>query len=233
MFCVIKLIGFSFAFAIFFSPIVCESEKKKFYVPIPRSVQQTPEKILYVSLKPASQFMIDTETRQVLLNEISFLISLIHLQFCIFQFHLLLLLKRMTFSSLLEYFVSYSFYYYLINYLFIFFIHLFKQIQRFLELHPDFPLEIAQVPLHFRTNSRISFLRSTYLESTSQRLDLFSLDVIYPGDLSDMLLDFYEYIPRDSPILKKFDPQIIANNERNGRLVAIPLFHDYGILYYR
>lgn len=117
MFCVIKLIGFSFAFAILFSPIVCESEKKKFYVPIPRSVQQTPEKILYVSLKPASQFMIDTETRQVLLNEISFLISLIHLQFCIFQFHLLLL-KRMAFSSLLEYFVSYSFYYYLFIYSF-------------------------------------------------------------------------------------------------------------------
>lgn len=102
-----------------------------------------------------------------------------------------------------------------------------------MDLHPEYPLEITQIPLHFRTNNRATFLRSMYLDSNTQRLDLFSIDVVYPGDLNDALLDIYDYVPKTHPVLTKFNPEFISNNERHGRLVALPLFQDYGMLYYR
>ncbi len=65
----------------------------------------------------------------------------------------------------------------------------------------------------------------------SQGLDVYAVDVIWPGILADDLLDLREYFsPSD---LSDFFQSIVQNNTVDDRLVAIPYYTDAGLLYYR
>lgn len=78
--------------------------------------------------------------------------------------------------------------------------------------------------LHLSVLQELSLTRS-------QGLDVYAVDVIWPGILADDLLDLREYFsPAD---LSDFFPAIVENNTVGDRLVAIPYYTDAGLLYYR
>lgn len=70
-----------------------------------------------------------------------------------------------------------------------------------------------------------------YLLSEDPGLDVLMVDVIWPGDLAEHLLDLNPYFTEEE-ITAHF-PATIENNTVGDRLVAIPWFLDSGLLYYR
>lgn len=71
-----------------------------------------------------------------------------------------------------------------------------------------------------------------FFEAQSSEVDLFEIDVIWPGDLAEHLVDLYQY-EGFKEAAEAFFPAIIENNTVDGALVAIPYFTDAGLLYYR
>jgi trehalose/maltose transport system substrate-binding protein len=69
------------------------------------------------------------------------------------------------------------------------------------------------------------------LAGKSQDVDVYQIDVVWPGLLADYLLDFKPFVSEEETAA--FFPTIIRNNTVNNRLVALPLFMDAGLLYYR
>ncbi len=69
-------------------------------------------------------------------------------------------------------------------------------------------------------------------EAQSSDADLLEIDVIWPGDLQQHLIDFNQYdgVADD---MKAFFQPIVENNTVDGKLVGIPYFTDAGLLYYR
>jgi trehalose/maltose transport system substrate-binding protein len=70
-----------------------------------------------------------------------------------------------------------------------------------------------------------------YFETKSTDADLYQIDVIWPGDLAEHLVDLNQY-GADAVASQHF-PAIIKNNTVDGRLVGMPWFTDAGLLYYR
>jgi len=62
-------------------------------------------------------------------------------------------------------------------------------------------------------------------------IDVFQIDVVWPGILGPHFVDLRDFVP-EAEIDGHF-PAIIANNTVDGRLVAMPWFTDTGLLYYR
>ena len=79
-------------------------------------------------------------------------------------------------------------------------------------------------------NERLS-LYQTLLAAGSPDIDVFQIDVVWPGSLASHFVDLSEYIP-DEALQDHFD-QLLANNTVDGTLVAVPWFVDAGLLYYR
>jgi trehalose/maltose transport system substrate-binding protein len=69
------------------------------------------------------------------------------------------------------------------------------------------------------------------LAANSSDIDVFQIDVIWPGILANHLLGLNDYI--DQETLAQHFPAIVENNTVDGRLVGMPWFTDAGILYYR
>ncbi len=69
-------------------------------------------------------------------------------------------------------------------------------------------------------------------EAQSSDADILEIDVIWPGDLAEHLIDFYQYEGVEEDMQAHF-PAIIENNTVDGALVGIPAFTDAGLLYYR
>ena len=69
-------------------------------------------------------------------------------------------------------------------------------------------------------------------EAQSGDADLLEIDVIWPGDLQQHLIDFSqtEGVMED---MQNFFPAIVENNTVDGKLVGLPYFTDAGLLYYR
>jgi trehalose/maltose transport system substrate-binding protein len=61
-------------------------------------------------------------------------------------------------------------------------------------------------------------------------IDVFQIDVIWPGILANHLIDLKKYA---STTLNDHFPAIVQNNTAGGRLVAMPWYSDVGLLYYR
>ena len=69
------------------------------------------------------------------------------------------------------------------------------------------------------------------LAAGSSGIDVYVIDVVWPGVLAGFLLDLTPFV--DQEITGAHLPQIIANNTVEGKLVAMPFYTDVGILYYR
>jgi len=98
----------------------------------------------------------------------------------------------------------------------------------FEEQNPDIDVELIQGP------ESATDLLGTYLqtfEAQSDEIDVLNIDVIWPGDLAEHLLDMNEYGAKE--VTDAHFPAIVENNPREGRLVGIPYYTDAGLLYYR
>jgi trehalose/maltose transport system substrate-binding protein len=78
-------------------------------------------------------------------------------------------------------------------------------------------------------NRRLQIYREL-LATGYPKLDVLEIDIIWPGVLADELIDLKPYF---EDLQSDFHPSLIANNTVHGRLVAIPWFLDFGLLYYR
>jgi len=65
---------------------------------------------------------------------------------------------------------------------------------------------------------------------TSPSPELYSIDVFWPGILSEQFLDLKPLLPKE---LSLMNPDVVASYTVNGKLVAVPYAVDFGALYYR
>lgn len=68
------------------------------------------------------------------------------------------------------------------------------------------------------------------LAADSTVVDVFMIDVIWPGILGNYFIDLKKYA---GDAVSDHFPAIIKNNTVNGKLIAMPWFTDAGLLYYR
>jgi trehalose/maltose transport system substrate-binding protein len=83
-------------------------------------------------------------------------------------------------------------------------------------------------------SSNTTEVLATYLqqfEAQSGDVDVIRVDVIFPGQLAEHLLDLSEYVPQEQ--IDQYLPALIQNDTVDGRLVALPLRIGFGMLYYR
>ncbi|WP_456268513.1 ABC transporter substrate-binding protein [Kushneria sp. AK178] len=69
------------------------------------------------------------------------------------------------------------------------------------------------------------------LNARSSDIDVFQIDVVWPGMLAPHLIDLNDHLPDGAT--DDFFEAIVDNNTVDGRLVAMPWFTDAGVLYYR
>lgn len=70
-----------------------------------------------------------------------------------------------------------------------------------------------------------------YFDAQAPDVDIYMLDVIWPGIVAEHMVDLTEYVEQD--FIDQFVPSNIVNNTVDGRLVALPWFAGVGMLYYR
>lgn len=79
-------------------------------------------------------------------------------------------------------------------------------------------------------NERLS-LYQTLLAAGSADIDVFQIDVVWPGILANHFIDLREHIPAED--LADHFEGLVGNNMIGESLVAVPFFVDAGLLYYR
>jgi trehalose/maltose transport system substrate-binding protein len=84
------------------------------------------------------------------------------------------------------------------------------------------------IKTQFVPNSRLGAYKQL-LRTHSKEPDLLELDVVWPSILMDDLVDLTPYV-KDA---KAFVPGLLENYTVHGRLVALPVYVDLGVLYYR
>ena len=99
---------------------------------------------------------------------------------------------------------------------------------RYMEMNPGVNVEILDTP--DMVQDRLG-LYLQFFEAQSSQVDVYQIDVIWPGDLAEHFVDLYEYGASD--VVDQHFPAIVENNTVDGQLVAIPWFTDAGLLYYR
>ncbi|NMB12899.1 MAG: ABC transporter substrate-binding protein [Firmicutes bacterium] len=99
---------------------------------------------------------------------------------------------------------------------------------RYMELNPDVKITVLDTP--DMVQDRLG-LYLQFFEAQSPEVDVYQIDVIWPGDLAEHFLDLYEYGGKE--VAELHFPEIVDNNTVDGKLVAIPWFTDAGLLYYR
>jgi trehalose/maltose transport system substrate-binding protein len=99
---------------------------------------------------------------------------------------------------------------------------------RYMEMHPEVEVKVLTTP--DLANDRLG-LYLQFFEAQSPEVDVYQIDVIWPGDLAEHLVDLNEYGGAEAAAAHF--PAIIKNNTVDGKLVGIPWFTDAGLLYYR
>jgi trehalose/maltose transport system substrate-binding protein len=70
-----------------------------------------------------------------------------------------------------------------------------------------------------------------FLGAGSADIDVYQIDVIWPGIMAEHAADLNEYIPQEE--VDAHFPAIVENNTVDSKLVALPWFTDAGLFYYR
>jgi trehalose/maltose transport system substrate-binding protein len=101
---------------------------------------------------------------------------------------------------------------------------------QFARFTKDTGIKIKWVPQARSATDIYSFLSRSF-SAKSSALDIVQIDVIWPGAFGPYLSDLRALgLGNDAKVHSK---GIIANNTVDGKLVAMPFYGDYGILYYR
>ena len=100
---------------------------------------------------------------------------------------------------------------------------------RYMAANPNVTVEVFDTPDAVQDRLGV-YLQ--YFETKSSEADLYQIDVIWPGDLAEHLVDFYQFEGAKEQAAENF-PAIIENNTVDGKLVGMPWFTDAGLLYYR
>jgi trehalose/maltose transport system substrate-binding protein len=103
-----------------------------------------------------------------------------------------------------------------------------EKAERYMELYPNVTVEVLETPDYVQDRLGV-YLQ--FFEAQSPDVDVMMIDVIWPGDLAQHLVDLYDYGAAD--VVDDYFPAIIENNTVDGRLVGIPWYVDAGMLYYR
>jgi len=98
----------------------------------------------------------------------------------------------------------------------------------FMEIFPGVEVKVLETP-DLATDRLGLYLQ--FFEAKSSEVDVYQIDVIWPGDLAMHFVDLYQYGAHD--YVGNHFPAIIENNTVDGRLIGIPWFTDAGLLYYR
>ena len=89
-------------------------------------------------------------------------------------------------------------------------------------------VNVIQVPNE--TGDRLA-LYQQQLAAKCADVDVYMIDVIWPGLIGQHLVDLKKYIPQAD--VQAHFPAIVQNNTVDGKLVGMPWFTDAGLLYYR
>ena len=101
--------------------------------------------------------------------------------------------------------------------------------EMYMEENPDISIELVDSPEP--SEERLSYFLN-YFERESPEIDIFQIDVIWPGILAEHLVDLYE-LGAEEHLEGHFDFVIENNTTTAGELIAMPWFVDAGMLYYR
>jgi trehalose/maltose transport system substrate-binding protein len=74
-------------------------------------------------------------------------------------------------------------------------------------------------------------LYQQFLTGKSDDIDVFQVDVIWPGILGSHFVDLKQYV--DQATIDQYFPGIVQGLTRDGHLLALPWYTDAGLLYYR
>ncbi len=100
--------------------------------------------------------------------------------------------------------------------------------EMYMDENPDVRVTVLDTP------DMVEDRRGLYLqffESRSSQVDIYQIDVIWPGDMAEHFVDLYEYGAAE--VIDQHFPAIVENNTVDGKLIGIPWFTDAGLLYYR
>ncbi len=103
-----------------------------------------------------------------------------------------------------------------------------QQVAEWNAANPDIQVKFVEGPES--ATDRYGLYLQTF-QAQSADIDVMQIDVIWPGDLAEHLVDFNEYGGAEA-VADDF-PAIVTNNTVDGRLVGLPWFTDGGLLYYR
>lgn len=90
--------------------------------------------------------------------------------------------------------------------------------------------EVSLVSAPVSSSERLA-LYQQLLAAKDDSIDVFQIDVIWPGMLYKQLLDLTDRVPEKER--KEHFAALVANNTVMGKLIALPWFTDAGLLYYR
>jgi trehalose/maltose transport system substrate-binding protein len=93
----------------------------------------------------------------------------------------------------------------------------------------DTGIKVKLVPHPVDSSASYSQLARTF-SGKSSAFDVVMLDVVWPGAFAQYLVDLKPALSREA---RAHSAGIIRNNTIGGKLVAMPWFGDFGILYYR
>ncbi len=100
--------------------------------------------------------------------------------------------------------------------------------QRYMAANPGVTIRVLDTP--DLADDRLG-LYLQFFQAQSTEVDVYQIDVIWPGDLAVHFVDLFEYGAAD--VVGEHFPAIVENNTVDGRLIAIPWFTDAGLLYFR
>ena len=90
-------------------------------------------------------------------------------------------------------------------------------------------IRVTHLPAPENASSQLELTQSL-LKKGASTPDVYGIDVIWPGMLSDYLIDLKPYFAAES---QASDPALIANYTVKGKLVAMPYHSNIGVLSYR
>lgn len=90
-------------------------------------------------------------------------------------------------------------------------------------------LQVRYIPAFESADGRLVMYKQLFKERSPQP-DICEIDVIWPGMIADDLVDLTPYLRNE---IESFPQELLRTYTVHGRLIAIPLIVDSGLLYYR